>query len=472
MQIEEIEKALTQIDKLTFGWTISREDRKAYVDVMATAVAGTDLADEFANISEGTTAFAGFESPEATVSAVCTGAIAASDREQLTAMWASSREQLDVMFESSDIFDDPRVKEVARGFMGKLVAALEKMLDTDKFDGGMAVFGEGPFTIVAGGAVADSAVFDDLVDDTLDEVAAEFPSYEGYSRNVAEHKDLHFHTINVPSFPDPEMLEAAHEVFGDKIDITIAVGQKRVFFGVGPGAIDRVKHVVDLSAEMGEVTVPPMRVRAKMAPLMGVLGSLAQRAAKEMEGELGNLGGGANLGQLGGEDEDSGTEGESADADATESDTTDTDDDPSLFGGDGPGGFGLGGLGPLPLPTTLPDLSQLFVEMEAGKDNVELTVTAIPDGVRYHVVADEELLKLISAAAAMASQAAMNAGPGGPFGPGGGFRNDITPARSKRTRAPASRVALTAAVHPCATGRASAVSAGASSVLPQRKVHA
>lgn len=426
-QIAEIEKVITQIDRLTVGWSISREDRKAYVDVMATAIAGSDLAKEFANVSDGTTQFAGFETPEATVSALCTGAISANDRQQL----ASSREQLNTMFETSDVFDDPRVKEVAGKFMDDLFTALEKMLDSDKFDGGMAVFGEGPFTIVAGGAVADSAAFDDLVEDTLKQVAAEFPGYQGYNRNVAEHKDLRFHTIDVPSLPDPEMLEAAREVFGDEIAITIAVGEKRAFFAVGPGAIDRIKHVVDKSAEVGTVTIPPLRVRAKMSPLMGVLGDLAQRAAKQVEGELGNLGGQlpGGAGELSG-DSDADLDDRFADnddgSDTEEGDVADTDtgdDDASPFGGNGPGGLHLGPLGPLPLPTTMPDFSQLFVAMEAGKDNVELTVTAIPNGVRYHVVADEELLKLISAAANMASQAAMSGGPGaGPFGPpGGGF---------------------------------------------------
>ncbi|MEZ6069402.1 MAG: hypothetical protein R3C10_03815 [Pirellulales bacterium] len=63
----------------------------------------------------------------------------------------------------------------------------------------------------------------------------------------------------------------------------------------------------------------------------------------------------------------------------------------------------------------------MFVDMKPGKDNVELTLMPISNGVRYSIVADEELLKLISAAASLATQAAMNAGPGaGPFGPGGG----------------------------------------------------
>jgi hypothetical protein len=414
-QIAEIEKAITQIDRLTVGWSINREDRKAYVDVMATAIAGSDLAEEFAGVSEGTTQFAGFESPEATVSALCTGAIATSDREQMVSMWASSREQLKMMLDTSDVFDDPRAKEVASSVMDDVFAALGKMMDADRVDGGMAVFGEGPFTIVAGGAVADSAVFENLVDDILKQVTAEFPSYEGYSRNVAEHKDLRFHTIDIPSLPDAEMLEAAREVFGDEISITVAVGDKRVFFGVGPGAIDRIRHVVDVSAEAGDVTIPPLRVRAKMSPLMGVLGELADRAAKQIEGELGNLGG-----QLSGDDDASEAgAGDDADTDTADAGSPDAgaDDDRgiSLFGGNGLGGLDLG---PLPIPTTLPDFSELFVAMEAGKDNVELTVTAIPNGVRYHIVADEELLKLISAAAAMASQAAMSGGPGaGPFGP-------------------------------------------------------
>ncbi|MEZ6069401.1 MAG: hypothetical protein R3C10_03810 [Pirellulales bacterium] len=302
-QVAEIEKALTQIDQLTVGWSINREDRKAYVDVMATAVAGTEMAGEFADIAEGTTSFAGFESPDATVSTVCTGPIAASDREQLPGMLSSSREQLDTMFQSSDAFSDPQVKELTRRFVDKLFAALEKMMDTDKFDGGMAVFGKGPFTIIAGGAVSDSAAFETLVEDTLKDVNEEYPNYEGYRRNVAEYKDLRFHTINVPALPDPEMLETAQEVFGEKIDITIAIGEKRVFFGVGPDAIDRIKHVVDLSAEAGEVAIPPLRMRAKMAPLMGVLGSLARRAGKQMEGEIGKLGG-ALPGGRGSADED------------------------------------------------------------------------------------------------------------------------------------------------------------------------
>ena len=63
--VRRITRAIDEIDQLTLGWSLDQKAEKTYLDLVVTALPGTQAAREFASLGQIKTDFGGFLLPDA-----------------------------------------------------------------------------------------------------------------------------------------------------------------------------------------------------------------------------------------------------------------------------------------------------------------------------------------------------------------------------------------------------------------------
>jgi hypothetical protein len=272
-QMEQVKRAIEEIDSFALGWKIDSEAQKTHLDVTVTAVPGSRTAEEFAATKDARTNFAGFYQPDAAATMVFASKTdpKEEDMAQLEAAMHTAREQFNQgIDDNEDIPDDLRddLKAAAADWFDAFTATVK----TGQIDGAATVHARADsLTLVAGVLVKDTAKFESGLR-KLEASAKEKHGFPGIQWNAESHRGVNFHTLSVPV---PADKEAPRQLLGETADIAIGIGQEAVFLAAGRNNLDAVKKAIDASAAQPGKQVTPFELAVSLGPVAEVAAAQA-----------------------------------------------------------------------------------------------------------------------------------------------------------------------------------------------------
>ncbi|MCA9229819.1 MAG: hypothetical protein KDA57_04150 [Planctomycetales bacterium] len=285
-QIEQLQRAINEIDELTIGLALDGEQQRAYFDFAYTAVPNTQLADQLAENSDPKTNFAGFFQPDAAMMMSFAGKVTEADMAQAEQMFAALRKQIKTAIDEESDLPSDEARDVLKSAADDFMDALKATLQAGVMDGG-AVLNMAPssVTLVAGGFVGDPGKFESGLK-KLAELAKDEPKFPGINWDADSHADIRFHTLSIPI---PEIEEQHREIFGEAIEVAVGIGKDSAYFALGRNCLEAVKGIIDDSAASPQKSVPPMEMTFSLGQIMEFAATVAEEEAQPMIEMISNM---------------------------------------------------------------------------------------------------------------------------------------------------------------------------------------
>ncbi len=294
VQVDQLKQAAQDLDELTFGLAIDGQQQRTFLDIVYTAVAGSKLADQISVNADPKTDFAGFFQPDAAMMMSFASKVSDSDIAQVEQMFGAIMKQIETSIDNEGDFETEEDRQAVKSAVADFMEALKATLQAGKMDGG-AVLNVSPSSLsfVAGGFVGDPG----KVESGLKKLA-------GVAKNVAEkegeempavnwnsgsHKDVQFHTVNIPIPAGGDDEEKARQLFGDTLDIAVGIGKQTAYFALGRDCIEAVKGIIDTSAASPQKAVPPMEMSFALTQIMQAAAAMVDEEDKPQIEMMANM---------------------------------------------------------------------------------------------------------------------------------------------------------------------------------------
>ncbi len=285
--IQQVKTMMDELDQFMLGIKIDGEAGAGTIDVAISAKEGTKMAEQFAQVQNATTNFAGFDQPDATVSAVWSSKMTEEDKAQFKMMLDGVKSAAAAELEKQNLGDEDMA--VAKPLMTELFEVLEENIDAKTVDGGMvAKLGPDQLSFVAGGAVADGAKIESLLKRFVEQLVKENPEAREHMKLDSEtHEGVALHVLSIPTEAMDEGAEPMRKLVGDQIDLVIGIEGKSIYVAAGRSAVSELKQVIDASKAAPGKAVSPAKVTIAIAPILDMVEALADdESAKQMAGMM------------------------------------------------------------------------------------------------------------------------------------------------------------------------------------------
>lgn len=262
-QLAVLVKAIDDIDQLTLGAALDPVQGRGRLDVQVTAVEGSAAARLFAQVTSGTSDFAGFVQDDMAMSLNLSAKVSPASTPPLLAALNTLRGRLLLELEADPRVLDPNTKRVTKEVMGQFFDAVATTLASGRIDAGAAIsLGEKTLTIVGGAHIKDPAVLEDAVK-KFGKIGEINPNFAQLKFNADEHDGVRFHTTTI-AVPQDQRLSKA---LGDRLDVAVGIGADRAYLALGPDSLALCKSLMDKSKALRDKEVPPLRLNLSLAPI-------------------------------------------------------------------------------------------------------------------------------------------------------------------------------------------------------------
>lgn len=264
-QLDQAKRQFEEMDTATVGLTIDREQQRAFLDILYTALPGTQLAEQIAANVDSRTNFAGFFQPDSAMMASFASKVSESDVAQIDQQLAGARQQIYRAIEDESELSSDESKQLMREAIDDFIDAVTETLKDGVMDGGAVLnLNADALTFVAGGVVTDTSKVEDGLKKLVEVSDKEGLGLPPVNWNSQSYGDLSFHTMSHPTEDDDQ---GAQQLFGDAVEVAVGIGEKSVYFAAGRNWLDAVKKVVDDSQANPNKSVPPMEMTVSLAPI-------------------------------------------------------------------------------------------------------------------------------------------------------------------------------------------------------------
>lgn len=236
-QMAEVERFFVESLRISLGWTLDTNAKKAAIDLDMVAIAGTSLADSIDSIGKSPDQFAGIEKDKAILSGSINFPIDALRKQHLEAnvkLWRPRlKQQVDVNAKRTDA-----QKNTDHQFVDLIMDVMEGVAKEGVFNGFVRVHpnDSGVYTTLGAARVPDGKKFVTALKDLQDRLDKDKDRVKIDLETVG---DVAIHSLAVPDLqPDyPEFLTK---------DATIYIGtaEKAVWYAAGDQALDRLKAAI------------------------------------------------------------------------------------------------------------------------------------------------------------------------------------------------------------------------------------
>jgi hypothetical protein len=282
--MERLQRFLNDLDDITVGIAVDDANKSLVVETGVTAVEGSRTAAQYAQYKDSPTNHAGFLSAGATLSVLVTLNQDLADED--VALIELQKKNA-ITRATQAINNDAGIPAEAKA---SIIEALTTLIDAGfeslkgTMDAGVVAWVDDKSTLVAGGRVADGAAVEGAVKTLAKMVEQELPVPINWDAET--YKGFNIHTAAIP-IPEPE----AHAFFGEEMEIALAFAADACYLSVGGDGIERVKYVIDASAEEKGKMVKPVQARLSLAPIAAAVANVAPPAAEiaPMLQENGNI---------------------------------------------------------------------------------------------------------------------------------------------------------------------------------------
>lgn len=273
-QAEAAVKAINEIDQITLGLNIDREESRTYLDIAVTALEGSETAKQFSIESdeEQNSRLAGVLLPDAVFSLHMNSPVSDQDEEQVESLLEGVRTQLMAEIDDEEDLDDDQ-KEKAKELAGKLLDIVDETMEEEgRLNLGLTMVGSGPFTLVVGGLVADGEELEKVAKQFVT-LAAEDQELPKPKFNVEKYKGHRFHALSVPVEDESDNSDQVRMMLGNPLKVVLAFGEDTFYVAVGDEGIDTIKQVIDKSAETPAEKLPPLTASLALGPVLKLASS-------------------------------------------------------------------------------------------------------------------------------------------------------------------------------------------------------
>jgi hypothetical protein len=275
-QMDQMVSMINDINELTVGLKIDEPAKQAYLDLGMTVVPGSKTAKQMEASQDKPSQYAGFLFPDAVASLHINSSSdpSSADTAQMTTAFQTLRRQVESEIDNEADLGDEQVKAIVKQLVGEVMDVVEATLKTGRFNGGAAIVGKGPFTVVGGGYVADGSKLEDVIKKVVD-LGQNEPDFPEVKMNAAEYKGVRFHTASVVVPPEAgDHGEMVSKLVGSPVSVVLGFGEETFFVAVGPEALDTIKQVIDKSATTDTSGLPPMQLNVALAPILNFVATL------------------------------------------------------------------------------------------------------------------------------------------------------------------------------------------------------
>ncbi len=256
-QLEQFDRMSKELDQITLGLSLDAAQHRGLFDILITAVSGSTLAREIKSAAaSGVSKFAGFLDEEAVLQAHWNAGYASESKDQAKAMLSSFEGTIGKSIDDSDDLAAEEKKAV-KEFVTEALKVATATIDKGVSNGGLAVFGEGPFTLVFGGAIADAKRLETAVIN-LATAAKSKPDDVQLKFRVAEHKGVTFHTLTAPwpESGDDDTDALVEDLLGDELELVLGFGAESIYLALGPDGIETLSELIDESGKASNPKLP------------------------------------------------------------------------------------------------------------------------------------------------------------------------------------------------------------------------
>jgi hypothetical protein len=263
MSMTQMKRIFNEVETFTVGWNIDAAAKGIFVDGFLMPVPNTGMARQAATLQKGTTSeFAGFLMPNASAVGLTSAGIAAEDIEANVKMLQLLQGRAETEIDN-DAGLDANSRVTAKDLIAQVFDVLVTTVKEGKMDYGAALVLQGKALNFAGGVhVSDGkkleAAFSKLVD-----LAKNEPDFPEVKLNAGTHGDVTLHQLAV-ALPDPD----AQKVFGEKLNISLGIGAKQLFFAFGAQGEELLKKGIDDSKTKVAQVNPPGQINIYLKPIM------------------------------------------------------------------------------------------------------------------------------------------------------------------------------------------------------------
>jgi len=291
---ENVQAALTrtvrELEDFALGWKLDRQQKRSFVDVKVTALPGSGLARQFAEVKELKTAFAGFVMPGAVLSARGVGRAAAADAAASAKVVELVRAKVVKHVDREPIADSEKAKH--KELVNKCFDVVRDSVSSGRSDGALSVVAKPDrLTLIAGGYTADGAKLESVVKPIAQWLKEHHPAFGGLKVDAGEFEGVRFHTLSLPA---PGGDEKFVKLFGESLEIVAGFGPQAAYLAAGKDAMKALKEAIQRSKAQA-VPPTPFEVSLALKPLadfIAVMGKdhekpIARKAASLLQGAQG-----------------------------------------------------------------------------------------------------------------------------------------------------------------------------------------
>lgn len=268
--IEQIAKSIDELEEVSLGFNTDTDAGNVILDFSYRARPDTQLAKGIAVYQDTKTDYAGCMNEGAAmlfnISATTPPELLSEYRDQMQGQWQSMRQQAMNAIDQWDDLPDDEAREVIKDAAGDLMDAFEATAMSGKLDSaGYVDVENGQMKGVAGGYLKDTA----KVESALRKLSAwkeKDPNFPGVHWNAESYGGAAIHTLSVPI---PEDKDDARKMFGDTLDVAVALGDEVAYVAVGSNYLATLKSAMDGSGSSA-TPVKPMRFSLALTPIMMV----------------------------------------------------------------------------------------------------------------------------------------------------------------------------------------------------------
>jgi hypothetical protein len=277
----QMESFINETEEVLLGFAIDEEGQRLYLDVQVVGLEGSKLAlqsNEFGNAPA--TRFAGFLKKDAAATFHMCGKFLEDDIEQMQKMvdnlQAAATGEIDKDLESGDMSDAEA--ETARKLVADLFKVLRSSLDKGYMDiGGTLLLEDTGVRFAMGMGIAEGASLEASVKEIARMAEAEGAPVQ-FRFDIATEDGIRYHEV---TFEVPDSEEEMRNIFGEKVNILLGVGDDVLYAGMGDNAKSLLAEAMNATAAESEDGVVG-QFNLRLVPILKFVASLQDAA--ELQG--------------------------------------------------------------------------------------------------------------------------------------------------------------------------------------------
>lgn len=263
--IQQLERLVTDTDKVIVGWNVEPGQQRVYIDVAAQFLSGSKLANSMAVMQDLKSDYTQLAFPNAAINVNFTSKIAEEEKATQILNLRNSFSQVEQLVPDSD---KALAKEVADG----LFQIMERTIQEGIFDGAASVsVADDTFRAVVGGRVADGKALEAELKRIAQGVSAK-TSAAKFQFGVGQYQGMTLHQVTVPV---DSADKNARKIFGDNLLINIATGEKSYVVTIDPSGDTALKAAIDRLDSSQAQSVQPLTAVVQASHLLKFAQSVA-----------------------------------------------------------------------------------------------------------------------------------------------------------------------------------------------------